>query len=463
MNHQEQKRRAPGSFRDPAGFVYTRGGAIYRQINDGGREAFEMLSRSGCYGALIRDELLIPHEAVDRRFAWSDDAYAVIQPMRVPMVSYPYEWCFSQLKDAALATLRVQRCALSHGMSLRDASAYNIQFIAGKPVFIDTLSFERYHPGVPWVAYRQFCQHFLAPLALMSMRDIRLSQLLRVYLDGIPLDLAARLLPLRAKIRPGLFFNLLMHARAQRRYAGGRDAVAVARRQFSERAFCGLLDGLEMTIGHLRWAPVGTEWAEYDIERSYDRTAFVQKRALVEQFLVAFHPSTVWDLGANTGTFSRIASAHGAQTTAFDIDPAAVERNYLDVRVRGEKRILPLLLDLTNPSPGTGWAHAERESFIARGPADCVLALALIHHLAIGNNVPLGDIAEFLHRIARALIIEFVSKEDPRVQQLLRSRTDVFPSYTQESFERAFDAHFVTERIERIGTTPRTLYAMCAR
>ena len=205
-----------GSFRDPSGFVFERQGELYRQVNVIHAEHYDHLVASGLYDHLVRSGLLIPHQEVEIPASEPTRAYRVLKPERIDFVSYPYEWSFGQLRDAARVTIKAQAAALDHGMSLRDASAYNIQFQRGHPLLIDTLSFEKLPEGSPWVAYRQFCQHFLAPLALMSHRDVRLGQLLRIHLDGIPLDLAVRLLPWRTRLRPSLLLHLFLHARSQR-------------------------------------------------------------------------------------------------------------------------------------------------------------------------------------------------------------------------------------------------------
>ena len=215
------------SFRDPSGFLFTRDGVLYRQVNQVYAEDYRKLMDSGLYAKLVKAGLLIPHTEVDIEPANKKLAFKVLCPEYVPFISYPYEWSFGQLKDAALATLSIQKRALKAGMVLKDASAYNIQFQRGKPTLIDTLSFEIYQEGEPWVAYRQFCQHFLAPLALMAYQDVRLSQLLRVYIDGIPLDLASELLPARTRWNLGLATHIHLHARAQKRYA--EVAVSEAR------------------------------------------------------------------------------------------------------------------------------------------------------------------------------------------------------------------------------------------
>ncbi len=449
-----------GSFRDPSGHIFEHNGEIYRQVNRTYRDDYDHLVSSGLYDALVEARLLVEHSEEDVGLGRGADVYKVIKPQRIPFVSYPYEWCFGQLQEAALLTLEVQRRAFEKGMVLKDGSAYNVEFLDGRAVLIDTLSFERYREGEPWVAYRQYCQHFLAPLALMSRTDVRLNQLLRLYIDGVPLDLASTLLPARSKLNPGLLAHVHLHGRAQKRYAG--KAVA-SRRRMSPLAVRGLIDNLAGVTRRLRWKPEGTPWAEYYSETNYTQEGMENKKKTVMGFVDRVQPAIVWDLGANTGVFSRIAAERGAYTVAFDMDPACVERNFRAVRENGEGRVLPLLLDLTNPSPGLGWSNAERMSLVERGPVDLVMALALVHHLAIGNNVPLPEVARFFSTLADALIVEFVDKADSQVQRMLASREDVFPHYTREGFEAAFQPFFATETREAAQGSTRTLYLMRKR
>ncbi|MGB2768633.1 MAG: SAM-dependent methyltransferase [Candidatus Zixiibacteriota bacterium] len=446
------------SFRDPSGFVFTRDGSVYRQVNRAYEDNYDHLMRSGLYESLVGSGLLIPHDEVETESAGAEGAYKILKPELIPFISYPYEWCFSQLKDAASTTLQVQKTAVDFGMTLKDSSAYNVQFLNGRPVFIDTLSFERYREGQTWAAYRQFCQHFLAPLALMSYRDVRLSQLSRVYLDGIPLDLAGSLLPFRSRLRFSLLSHIHLHAKSQKYFAD--KSPAANRRRMSLKGFLGLIDSLQSAVERLKWRPQGTEWADYYEKVGYSQEALEHKRELVRGFLESMNPSMVWDLGANTGLFSRIAGERGITTISFDVDPAAVEKNYLECREQGQCNILPLVLDLTNPSPSIGWRNRERDSFVERGPADTVLALALIHHLAISNNLPVKEIADFFGKICDRLIIEFVPKSDSQVQRLLSTREDIFADYTQQAFERSFREHFRIQSCANIRDTKRTLYLM---
>lgn len=446
------------SFRDPSGFLFTMDGEIYRQINLDYRDNYNHLIDSGLYQALSESGLLIPHKEVDTPPPDPSRVYKVIKPEALKFISYPYEWSFSQLKHAALTTLSIQKTALEFGMSLKDSSAYNIQFHHGHPVLIDSLSFEIYNEGVPWIAYRQFCQHFLAPLSLMAYLDVRLSLLLRDFIDGIPLDLTSRLLPTRTRFVFPLLIHIHTHASAQKRVTTSTNQT---NRQMSKTQFLGLIDSLENGIKKLDWSPSGTAWGDYyQADHNYTSQALEHKEQIVAQYLDITKPAMVWDLGANTGRFSRVASERGIFTIAFDVDPGVVETNYQDCRAREEENILPLLLDLTNPSPSIGWHHKERNSLIERGPADAVLALALIHHLAIANNVPLDRLASFFAEICNWLIIEFIPKEDSQVQRLLASREDIFTKYDKASFESAFEEEFTIHRAEKIQESHRYLYLM---
>ena len=455
---QQSTGQLSASFRDPNGFLFSQGGVLYRQVNRKYEREYARLMESGLYGKLVKAGLLIPHEEVDQAPAESESCMKVIRPERAPFISYPYEWSFSQLKDAALATLSIQRRALKQDMSLKDASAYNIQFVRGKATLIDTLSFEMYSEGQPWVAYRQFCQHFLAPLALMALKDVRLNQLLRVYIDGVPLDLASELLPWSTRLNFGLATHIHLHSRAQQRYAG--EEVKSRGGTMSKPALSALIDSLDKTVRKLEWKAGGTEWGNYYEITNYSDAAFEHKKELIRTWSTRLNPAMTWDLGGNTGVFSRAAGESGTYVVSWDIDPTAVEVNYRKVKEEKSEKLLPLLLDLTNPSPSIGWANRERDSFGERGPADMVLALAVIHHLAISNNVPLPQLAEFFAATGKWLVIEFVPKSDSQVKKLLASREDIFPNYTREGFEAAFRERFKFHEAVEVREAERVLYLM---
>jgi len=457
----ENSGRVPGSFRDPSGHLFRLEGRLYRQVNNAYREHYDLLMQSGLYEKLAGQGLLVRHEEVAIQGTDPASAYTVIRPEEITFLSYPYEWCFSQLKDAAVLMLKIERLALENGMTLKDCSAYNVQFNRGRPMLIDTLSFEKYVEGQPWTGYRQFCQHFLAPLALMSYKDIRLGQLLRIYIDGIPLDLAGSLLPGRTRLSLPLLAHIHLHARSQAHYAGRRPDVEGMR--ISRNGLYGIIDQLEDTVKGLTWRPRGRGWDAYYTDNNYSAAAFEHKKEIVTAFLKKLRPRSVWDLGANTGIFSRIAAADGAETVSFDMDAAAVEINYLSCLKEKQALVLPLVMDLANPSPAIGWENNERMSLAERGPADAVLALALVHHLAISDNVPLERIAGFLKGVSKSLIIEFVPKADTQVQRMLATRDDIFSDYTQQGFEQAFAGQFTIDDRAAIKDSQRTLYLMRVR
>jgi hypothetical protein len=450
------------SFRDPSGFLFERDGILYRQINPAYRDNYELLFSSNLYEELVAEALLIPHQEAILAGQNKESAYKIIKPEKIPFVSYPYEWCFSQMQDAALTTLHIQKIALSRGMTLKDASAYNVQYFKGKPIFIDTLSFELYQEGEPWTAYRQFCQHFLAPLALMSLKDIRLSQLLRIYIDGIPLSLASKLLPLRSWLYMGLATNIHIHAKMQKKYASQSIKTNPSAR-ISKKGLLAIITGLEEIVRSLRNASKATEWGEYYRDIHYSGESFGAKKRIVSDLITQIKPRSVWDLGANEGLFSRLASSQGIDTISMDNDPATVENNYLTARNNHETCILPLLIDLSNPSSFCGWANRERRSLTARGPADLIISLALEHHLVIGNNIPFKQLAEYLAQLGCWLIIEYVPKNDPQVQRLLASRKDIFNEYDPLSFEHFFSQFYNIQGKYDIPDSQRVIYLMARK
>jgi hypothetical protein len=355
---------------------------------------------------------------------------------------------------------------MAAGMTLRDASAYNVQFERGRPILIDALSFERLEEGEPWQAYRQFCQHFLAPLALMAHRDVRCGLLLRDFLDGIPLDLAVSLLPGSSRLRLGLAAHLHLHARAQRQHGAAGEASPSAtnkRPRLSRDRLEALVDSLRSTIAGLDWQPAGTEWADYGETTSYTQAAAASKAKIVEGMLRQTDGSWVWDLGANTGYFSRMAADLGRQVLALDADAAAAEQHYRYLREVGNSAVLPLVIDLANPSPAIGWANRERMSLLERANADVIIALALVHHLAIGNNVPLPMISALFARLAPQLIVEFVPKSDARVAAMLAGREDIFSDYSLDGFRAAFAADWELADEQPVEDSERVLFRMQRR
>ncbi len=452
--------RLHSSFRDDAGFLLTHGGRLYRVVTQAGKADFELFLSSGLYDKLASEGKIVPHEVITD-FPFGPGYHKVLAPQKIPFVSYPYEWSFSQLKDGALLTLDCHEQALRHGLSLKDASFFNIQFIGPRPVFIDTLSFEK-RQDRPWVAYKQFCEHFLGPLLLMSTRSHAVNHGLIAFLDGIPLALATKLIPLTSRLKWGPLLHLSLHAHSQKKHENGcrHDPRAnLDSMTFGIKKQLALVESLRSTILQIMPGCEKTEWTGYTEESAhYSDKAKIFKSHFVEEKIQESQASLLWDLGGNTGDYSRLATQKNIYTICFDKDPLCVEKNYQLSKQRKDRFMLPLVMDLANPSPSIGWAHRERMSLLERGPADLCLVLALIHHLRISANIPLVDIAEFLSRCGERLIIEFIPKSDPMIQKLLRSRKDIFNDYSQEEFENSLTKKYGKFSKSETPDNGRTLY-----
>jgi hypothetical protein len=454
-------KRVSGSFRDPSGFVFEKENCFFRAINQSYQYEFENFISSGLCEKLRHQQLLIPFydESGNHYTAWK-----TIRLEKIPFISYPYEWAFEQLKDAAITTLHIQLEALDHGMSLKDASAYNIQFWRGKPTLIDHLSFELAEHGKPWSAYRQFVMHFLGPLALMAKSDTRHALHLRNFIDGLPLDYISHALPLTSWLNPSFFIHIHLHAKFQKNFSNTKSSShrhgksRLNRAGISSKTLKNLAYSLLAAVEKLRLPSyLDTEWGNYYEETNYTQKSFSFKKDVVNQVCERYHPRRVCDLGANDGKFSRIAAENSELVISADVDPVAVNKNYQNARNNDLIQLLPVLQDLCNPSPALGWANEERSSFLDRAHSDFVMGLALVHHLCIGNNLPLTHVARLFYSIAPVALIEFVPKEDSQVQRLLASREDIFTEYTIDNCIRAFRAHYRSvERIE-IPDSCRTL------
>jgi ribosomal protein L11 methylase PrmA len=383
----------------------------------------------------------------------------VVEHPRLAFISYPYEWCFHALKDAALLHLNVHLHCLDRGITLSDASAYNIQFQGSSPVFIDTLSFRPYREGEIWVGHRQFCDQFVNPLLLRALLGIPHNAWYRGSLEGIPVQHIANALPFRKKLSWNALKHVVLQAAFERLSTKKRAPAAVKEIRLPRASYRALLTGLRDWLETLE-PPKGEEtvWRRYAEDNSYRNEDAQKKGWFIGEFAAATRPALLWDLGCNTGEYARVALGSGARlAVGFDFDACAIERAYAVAKDKG-LNLLPLALDMTNPSPSQGWAQHERKGLAERGPADALLALALVHHLAIAKNVPLDEVVNWLAGLARSGVIEFVPNNDPMVQELLRFREDIFPGYTEENFRNALSARARIHKVERISAAGRTLY-----
>lgn len=450
--------RLAGSFRDPSGYVFRHEGFIYRWVAREYAETYLALERSGLFAELFERGWLAPHEEVS--LPHCQEAFKVIRPQQIPLISYPYEWCFGQLKAAALLTLDIQIAAMARGFSLKDASNYNIQFVGAFPMLIDTLSFEPYVPGRPWIAYRQFCQHFLAPLLLVHYRDVRFLKHLSTDVQGIPLDLASKLLPWTSLMNLSVLSHIHLHVQTGAR-ASGRDDSRNSKAHVSEAGLTGILENLRGLVRRLKWEPSASTWRDYYSATNYSDESMRHKQQIIEQTIDAFpsKPTLALDFGGNTGRYSRLFSARKTYVATLDVDVSCVEISYRQTQKESDRLVLPMVLDLANPSPAIGWANRERETLEQRvaGGAGAVMALALIHHLVISLNIPMRGVAEYFSKFASRLIIEWVPASDSQVQRLLASRI-LPPDYTEDSFREAMGQFFPRHTATRIYGSERSIY-----
>ncbi|MFQ6017416.1 MAG: class I SAM-dependent methyltransferase [Kiloniellaceae bacterium] len=447
----------PASFRDPSGHVYQIDGQVFRTVTEQAVAEFEFVRASGLYDDLVAAGEAISADIVEKDFPESLDVGAcyVLEHPRLPIISYPYEWSFAALKAAALLHLDIHLKALERGITLSDASAYNIQFIGAKPIFIDTLSFRQYREGAFWAGHKQFCEQFLNPLLLRAIFGTPHNPWYRGALDGIPTAELTRLLPLHRKLSWNVLSQLVLPTAFDRSAQQGKIDVrsrALQRSRFPRAAFERLLRRLRKWIAGLQprdTAP--TAWQNYSAANTYGRDAAEAKRNFVQRFIAAEKPAMVWDFGCNTGDYAEAALTAGAgYVVGWDFDQGALDAAF----ARASERSLaftPLFFDAVNPAPDQGWAQQERRGMRGRGPADAVLALAFVHHLAIARNLPLPKVARWLTGVARTGVVEFVPKDDPMVQTMLHLREDIFPDYGLEHFLECLGTAARIERVEPIG------------
>lgn len=446
----------PASYRDPSGYVFEQNGHVYRMVRRRYQTHYDRLMESGLYEKLTGAGLLIPHTDVTTSFTTGNDDYKVLQPQTISFWTYPYEWSFEQLRQAALLTLKLNLAALEHGMILKDASAYNIQFHQGKAILTDTLSFERYEEGRPWQAFRQFCQHFLYPLLLHSRLADFNPAMLMLYSDGIPANTTASMLPRSGKLSPNLWLYLYLPAKLAAQQKKSDRQLSVSKTRIVQN-----LQHLGSFIRSLKHKTARSEWNHYYTETILSEAYLQHKEALVTDILQTIRPCQTIDIGCNTGAFSKIAAQYSRQVIALDTDPLCIDLLLQEVQQKNRNNITLLTGDISHPAPATGWNNAEQKSLLQRLSGDCVLALALVHHIALSRNVPLDYIlALFAKLTTRYLLIEFVPKTDPRAQILLQSREDIFDQYTPEGFEAALGKYFTVLRREPLKDSERVLYLL---
>jgi len=451
----------PASFRDPDARVFSiNSGRIIRALSPIAAAIDEKFRRSGFMDELIQAGLMIENRRVSD-ISCPDGWAAMVESKVIPFANYPYEWPFSMLKDAALLTLNLTEKVYQAGASLKDASAYNIFFQGSNPVFIDVSSIGEYSEGQPWAAYGQFCEHFLAPLLLEAYKGIPFQPFLRSNLDGI--SISNHLAPIFGPFsvfKPGVLVHVKLRTMLDRRSKGLNTTARKEVRQMSipKKAILQNIAGLIKIVNKLS-SRSNSVWADYDDNNTYDRTMTERKMAFINSAADRVGGGALaWDVGANTGRYSRLLAKRFDYVVAMDSDPGAIEHLYRSLKgTQEEMRILPLVIDLMNPSPAQGWGGIERRSLFDRSRPDFAIYLALIHHICIGQGVPLNDFLNMVRINSGFAVIEFVEIDDPMGQKILATKIGIHPDYNIDKFRMLVSKQGKVLAEERLSKT-RSLF-----
>jgi len=455
--------RDKGSFRDPSGYVFKVDGKIYRAISSTYKNHFEHASKKLIFEELFDKGFLIRHKAIDKSIFkdLNDDIYKVIQPETIQFISYPYEWSFSQLKDAAILTLELQLELLKNDFTLKDATPYNIQFLNNKPIFIDTLSIEKINSiDYTWKAFKQFSEMFYMPLLLMSNVDLLSIRFLETFINGINYDLFFKLISFKQRLNPRVFLNLYLPYLIQKKL--NKRSSIKNQKVLPKKNAEFLIVNLISSIKNIKIKSSETEWAEYYEEVNEEKPSYlVNKKNIVESYVKNLKVDKIiaWDIGANDGEFSKLISKiKNSKIYSIDIDPLAVEKNYL--KNKEIENIFPLRIDFTSPSASIGWMTKERSSIFNRlEKPNLILGLAIMHHF-INSNIPLYEILELFSLTNQFLLIEYIPINDIKARQIFSSRGEDFNYPSKVEFEKTFKNQFLIIESKKLEPTDRILYLM---
>ncbi len=466
MNNAADLCADKGSFRDRNNAVYHIDNRILRGISEEALDNWRCLAdkrffNSYCEsGHLVQTHLLTVEEQRELNSLQDTTWAAYLEHQRIPFINYAYEWCFDMLKDAALLHLDLLDAALREGMIIKDSSHFNVQFVGTNPVFIDIPSFEAYQAGTPWIGFRQFCQHFLYPLMLQAYKRVPFRSWLRGNTEGISPEECNRLLSFRDMLRPGVFSLVYLQSKLVASMGDVKHSMVNEAREsaFGKEIIVANIKKLRRTLCRLDWEAPRSEWSEYKDEHSYDTESFAKKSAFVDRIVQGTPRNLAWDIGCNTGHFSKILARNTDWVIAMDRDDLSIQRLYSELKTQANNNILPLVLDIANPSPPLGWRCAERRSLAERTSPDLILCLALVHHLVITNNIPLQHILEWLASFNCDVVMEMIDKTDGMVQKLLLNKTDQYNEFTIAGFESIADQNFVIREKSEVVPSRRFLY-----
>lgn len=441
------------SYRDRDGFMVQRPSGWRRYVGFSYAERYQQLMRSGLYQKLVTEGLLIPHVELDMDETEKNRFYRILVPERIPFISLPYEWTAEQWKEATLTFLRINTLCMEQGMILKDATPFNLTFYQGHCVFFDTLSFDTYTDGDPWIAYRQFCEMMLGPVSLMYFNDTDWGRLTVSQINGLSLAFISSHLPLQSWCNPVLLLHIHLHARAK------KSRAASTKKTFTREKLLVLWDLIHKSVAQWKTRERAVVWSNYYDTTILSDTYLESKTKILSNWLSTINCTNVVDIGSNDGHFTLLASDYAQQVIAVESDHGCVEKLRDAINKKQLTHIETVVADIAAPTPAIGWENEERSSLLQRLSGDMVLMLAVIHHLCIGANIPMAFVARLAARITtRYAIVEFVPRTDPKVAEMLRYRKDIFDDYQEAHFQASFGQYFTLVDVADCTTTDRKLY-----
>ena len=444
--------RDASSFRDPEGYVFHENGYIKRKLlSQEAKDKMKTLLASSFYQDMQKSGRLIPTH-------WDSD---VLIHEKVPVVTYPYEWSFNMLKDAALGQLSLMKEGIEHGFILKDGTGFNSLYHNGNMVFVDLLSIDKYQGGQMWEGYHQYCEHFLFPMMLSGYKNVPFQNWWRGNLDGIKTADIYNLLSFKDYFKKGVIKNVVLPYNLGKKITNKNNIKKnFNSATFPKGALLSFINVLMQTTQALNQSKDATTWEDYADNNSYSNEEKTVKMEFIAKHLKTIAPlNQMIDIGANTGDYSVLASEFSNKVISLDFDINCVDKLYLKIKNDSKlsTKIIPMIGDVVNFSPNCGWDINERTSQISRVASDCFLALALIHHICISKNVPISHFLEFISKIGTYGVLEWVDIKDSMAQQLIRNRKDIFADYTWEHFKIEVEKHFQILNISETHSGNRKL------
>ena len=451
-----------GSYRDPDARVAYFNDSVYRIVYPSGFKKFDLIKKilqnKSIEKYLVETEE-VNHEELRLLELGNNKNVRVFKHKKIDYISYPYEWSFHRLKDAALHHLNLHINLLKNDATLIDAYSYNIQFNNHSPIFIDLTSIKDYREGEFWTGHKQFCESFLNPLVLKSKLGINYNNWFKGNLEGIDTSELSKLLKFRHMFSWNIFYNIFLLNYFEKRFKKNEDLKITKNKKLKKSYYLSILTNLVNFIDSLKPKREASVWGEYSRDNTYNDEEKKNKYKFISDYLNQNKFDRVLDLGCNNGEYSKLAIQLGCKNVVgLDYDLNAIDEAYL-ISKKERLNFLPLYFDVSNPSSDIGWNQKERKGFKGRLNFDFVLALAFEHHLAIAKNIPLDDVVSWITSLAPKGIIEFVPKNDVTIQSMIKLKGDIFPNYNLENFKNFLSKNTKITSEKIVSKSGRTLFS----